>query len=67
MLHNLITTFFVINAIFWGLAGHGKHCALASIFGMTTCPPHYIHISMGIVSFLIAVYIQQRKYIHSLL
>ena len=67
MLQNLITTFFVINAIFWGLAGHGKHCALAANLGMTTCPPHYIHITMGLVSFLIAVYVAQRKYIHSLL
>ncbi len=67
MLQNLITAFFVINALFWGLAGHGKHCALASSFGMTNCPPHYVHLLMGIVSFLIAVYIAQRKYIHSLL
>ena len=67
MLQNLITVFFVINALFWGLAGHGSHCALAASFGMKTCPPHYIHITMGVVSFLIAVYVSQRKYIHSLL
>ena len=67
MLQNLITVFFVINALFWGLTGHGKHCALAGNLGITNCPPHYIHLLMGIVSFFIAVYIQQRKYIHSLL
>ena len=33
MLKNLITLFFVLNAIFWGLATHSQHCNLAAVFG----------------------------------
>ena len=67
MLKNLIVIFFVLNALFWGLANHSQHCSLASMFGMSTCPPHSVHLLMGLVSFVIAVYIQQRDYINTLL
>uniref|UniRef100_A0A6C0C7I9 Uncharacterized protein n=1 Tax=viral metagenome TaxID=1070528 RepID=A0A6C0C7I9_9ZZZZ len=67
MLKNLITLFFVLNAIFWGLATHSQHCNLASVFGLVNCPPHYIHLLMGVVSFVIAVYVQQRDYVNSLI
>ena len=66
MFKKLVVLFFVLNALFWGLANHSQHCSLASMFGMTTCPPHYIHLLMGIVSFVVAVYIQQRDYINKL-
>ena len=57
-------SFFVINAIFWGLFPHKQHCALAMATGtMSVCPPHYIHIIIGIVSFLISVCIAQYDYI----
>ena len=67
MLKNIIVLFFVINGLFWGLASHSQHCNLASVFGMVKCPPHYIHLLMGVVSFVIAVYVQQRDYINTLL
>jgi hypothetical protein len=67
MIKNIIVLFFVINGLFWGLANHSQHCNLASVFGMVKCPPHYIHLLMGLISFLIAVYIQQREYINTLL
>ena len=67
MIKNIIVLFFVINGLFWGLASHSQHCNLASVFGMVKCPPHYIHLLMGLISFVIAVYIQQREYINTLL
>ena len=67
MIKNIIVLFFVINGLFWGLASHSQHCNLASVFGMVKCPPHYIHLLMGLISFVIAVYIQQRDYINTLL
>ena len=67
MIKNIIVLFFVINGLFWGLASHSQHCNLASVFGMVKCPPHYIHLLMGVVSFVIAVYVQQRDYINTLL
>ena len=60
MIKNLITLFFVINALFWGLATHKQHCNLASLFGMNKCPPHWIHVYvMGLGSFIIALYLKQ--------
>jgi len=66
MLKNIVVIFFVINALFWGLAPHKSHCNLASLFGVTNCPQHYVHLLMGLVSFIIAIYIQQREYINNL-
>ena len=66
MFKKLVVLFFVLNALFWGLASHSQHCSLASMFGVVNCPPHYIHLLMGIVSFVVAVYIQQRDYINTL-
>ena len=67
MLKKLIVLFFVLNALFWGLASHSQHCALVSSFGISSCPPHYIHLLMGLVSFIVAVYIQQKRYVDGLL
>ena len=66
MYRNLIVLFFVLNALFWGLANHSQHCSLVSMVGINNCPPHYIHLLMGLVSFIVAVYIQQKKYVDSL-
>ena len=60
MLKTLLTLFFIINALFWGLAAHKQHCYLASLFGMNKCPPHWIHVYvMGLGSFIIALYLKQ--------
>ncbi len=60
MLKTLITLFFVINALFWGLATHKQHCNLAAFFGMNKCPPHWIHVYvMGLGSFIITLYLKQ--------
>jgi len=67
MLKKLIALFFVLNALFWGLASHSQHCALVSSVGISNCPPHYIHLLMGLVSFIVAVYIQQKRYVDGLL
>ena len=67
MLKNIIVLFFVLNALFWGLANHSQHCSFVSMVGMKYCPPHYIHLFMGLLSFIIAIYIQQRKYINKLI
>lgn len=63
MLYNIIVIFLVINALFWSLFTHKQHCELAKMFGMTQCPPHWLHINLGIVFFILAIVIQQRTYI----
>ena len=57
----------VINAIFWGMGSHAQHCQLAGLFGSTFCPPHWVHLLIGVVSFLSAVYISQYEYVNSLM
>ena len=64
MLDNLLIFFFVVNALFWGLATHHQHCSLASSFGIKKCPPHWVHLIMGFVSFGVAVYLKQANYIN---
>lgn len=55
-----LTLFLIINALFWGLASHKQHC---SLIPMKNCPPHWLHIGIGILCFLGAIYVEQKKYI----
>jgi len=66
MSSSIVVLLLVLNALFWGLASHSQHCNLASVFGITNCPPHYIHLLMGLVFYLTAVYIEHRAYVNSL-
>jgi hypothetical protein len=67
MLTKIFMLFFLINAIFWSLFPHTVHCQVVeNTFGMK-CTPHIVHLSIGIISFLIAMYLAQKEYIHSLL
>ena len=34
--------------------------------GIKNCPPHYVHLSMGLVSYLAAMYLEQKEYIHTI-
>lgn len=56
----------LINAIFWGLFPHEKHCALVNTF-TTKCPPHYLHLLLGVLSFCAAVYLSHKSYIDSMM
>lgn len=55
----LLVLFFLLNALFWGLWPHSAHCGLAAAMGVTSCVPHIMHITFGIVCFVIAVLIVQ--------
>jgi hypothetical protein len=67
MLTKLFMLFFLMNAIFWGLFPHSVHCQFVSNTFGVKCPPHIVHLLIGILSFLIAMYLAQKEYIHSLL
>ena len=64
MLETLVILFLVVMAIFWGLAPHSMHCALVP---GANCAPHWVHISIGIVCFLLAIYVAQMGYIQFML
>tara|TARA_Y100000389_G_C17409790_1_gene490195 strand:+ start:1121 stop:1330 length:210 start_codon:yes stop_codon:yes gene_type:complete len=64
-LYSLLVVILVINALFWSLFTHKQHCAVAKLFGIKheNCPSHWFHISFGIFCFLLAIVIQQRRFI----
>ena len=63
-----LLAFLAANALFWGLFPHASHCALVTTLAPgITCPPHWIHLTMGLVSYLAAIYVAQRDYIKYLL
>jgi hypothetical protein len=60
MIKNILVIFFLVNAIFWGLASHSSHCHLAANIGISNCPPHWIHVYvMGIGFFLVSIFLKQ--------
>jgi len=65
---NLVVIVLVINALFWGLASHDQHCSVADWVGLggDNCPPHYVHLMMGLAFFVAAVYCQQKSYFDKL-
>jgi hypothetical protein len=54
----VLIIFFAINAVFWSLFPHSIHCKLANTF-LDVCPAHNIHLTIGIISFIIAFIIAQ--------
>lgn len=65
ILYDILVIFLVLNAIFWSLGAHSQHCHVASLMGFKDCPSHSLHISFGVLSFLLAVVISQRKFFFS--
>lgn len=67
MFVKILVLFFLLNALFWGLFPHDVHCRVVEgLFG-AKCPSHSIHIAIGLISFLLAVYLAQKQYVNSLL
>ena len=60
----IVLAFLITNALFWG-DSHTQHCKVLTDFnnllGTTlNCPDHSIHLIMGVVFFLLAVYFAQK-------
>ena len=69
MFSELLVIFFLLNAIFWGLFPHTTHCRVVTqLFGGNIkCPPHIVHLSFGIISFLLSILFAQQEYVMNLL
>ncbi len=65
MWKNILVIFFAVNALFWSLFPHEIHCKLAHTI-MDTCPSHNIHLTIGILSFIIAFVLAQYNYLKNL-
>jgi hypothetical protein len=63
MFQLLITGFLLLNAIFWGLFSHSTHCKVAGAAGLKDCPPHWVHLAIGVAAFLGAVVSAQWGYL----
>jgi len=61
----LLTGFLLLNAVFWGLFSHDIHCKVAASAGLKNCPPHWVHLTIGVAAFLGAVVTAQWKYLMS--
>ena len=60
MWKQILVVFLAINALFWGLFSHSVHCQVAALI-TNSCAPHYVHVSIGVICFLAAMAISQRK------
>jgi hypothetical protein len=61
-MRELLVLFFVINALFWGLMPHSIHCQFVSKFTNSKCPPHFVHLLIGLLSFIIAILLAQEQW-----
>ena len=66
MLKEILIIFFAINAIFWSLFPHSIHCKIINVV-VDVCPPHNVHLIIGLVSFLIAFFIAQYDFLKTIL
>ena len=61
----ILLAFLITNALFWGLFPHSAHCKVLADFNnllgvSMSCPDHSVHLVMGVVFFLLAVYLAQK-------
>jgi hypothetical protein len=60
--YDILVILLLINGLFWSLATHSEHCALGRLFNIKQCLSHGTHITIGIVSLLIAIILKQKNY-----
>ena len=66
---SVILGFLILNALFWSFFPHNAHCKflfdLNKVFGSSlTCPQHWVHLVMGLLFYLAALYYSQMEYIN---
>ena len=62
-----ILVFLLVNAVYWGLFPHATHCKLITSLGVSNCPPHWVHLIIGLFSYLTAMWLEQSSYIKTLM
>ncbi len=61
----ILLTFLIVNALFWGLFPHETHCQvvgeITKLLNVNVeCPEHKVHLLMGLISFVAAIYVAQK-------
>ena len=65
-MEQIILTFLIANALFWGLFPHNAHCLLVDNINKffkvnINCPTHKIHLFTGVLFYLASVYYSQKN------
>jgi hypothetical protein len=61
ILQNLLVTLFAVSGIFWGLMPREVHCSVIKHMS-ANCLPHWAHLTIGLVSFTLAIFFAQYDY-----
>ncbi len=59
--------FLAVNAIFWSLFPHETHCKVVGMMTTAECPPHKVHLIIGVISFVLALVLAQYDYLKTLI
>ena len=68
-MNSVIFGLLLLNVLFWSFFPHNAHCNfltdLNKTFGISMkCPEHWIHLTIGILSYFAALYYSQIEYIN---
>jgi hypothetical protein len=61
----ILTTFFIVSAIFWGFFPHGVLCNVTK-FIAPNCIQHTVHLVLSVISFILAITIYHQDYLFNL-
>ena len=69
-MNSIILGFLILNVLFWSFFPHNAHCNFIASLNKTFkinlgCSPHFVHLSVGFISYLVALYYSQSEYIQS--
>lgn len=67
LLYNFFIIILLINGLFWSLATHKQHCDLGKMLNIKSCFNHGVHLTIGVISLLMAIALKQRDYLSRLL
>ena len=69
-MNTVILALLIINVLFWSFFPHSAHCYFLNGINKTfntaiKCPQHWVHLTMGIVAYFLALYYAQMDYINN--
>jgi len=53
----ILSSFLIVNSLFWGLYPHTEKCAMGSFLGIERCPSFLAHLTIGVIFYIIAILI----------
>ena len=62
-LRHLAVLVLAVNALFCGLMPHSVHCNALAMLSSMNCPPHSVHLIMGVIFYFLALFVAQQKYL----